>query len=399
MSAWYRSTAQEFVISDHESILGILSSAAADHNFATTPESISAWRETISGLQKAAQEWINEIPSASEWSVLLEYVVPRRRRRIDALVIAHDIINLIEFKIGSSSFGRDARWQTEQYALDIRDFHAESRNRKIIPFLVSTNAKPVTASQQYLNHQQINSVTCVNFEGLSSRLLDAFFALSSENTEPIDQTAWDNSAYRPTPWIVEAAQTIYRNNDVREIRQSDSSNLDETVESVLELIKECRQRQKHGIAFITGAPGSGKTLAGLQVIHDHRISNDSGEATGVFLSGNRPLVEVIRKALVNDLSARDAKRETSGERARRTETFIQHAYQFRDEYAKKPNQEPLEKVILFDEAQRAWDAKQVARFTRNALQRSEPELFLEIMSRVKGWSVIIAVVGSGQEIN
>lgn len=117
------------------------------------------------------------------------------------------------------------------------------------------------------------------------------------------------------------------------------------------------------------------------------------------MSGNRPLVEVIRKALVNEQRSQASRGVSALERNRRIETFIQHAYQFRDEYAKNPDEIPPENVILFDEAQRAWDAKQVARFTRNSLQQSEPELFLEIMSRVRDWSVIIAVVGSGQEIN
>ncbi len=282
MSAWYIAPIIEFTDADPESILGILSGAAAEQNFATTPESITAWRTTISILQRAAQDWLDVIPNAAKWAILLEYVVPRRRRRIDAVVLSHDLINLIEFKIGSSSFNRDAVWQTEQYALDIRDFHAESRDRKIVPFLVATNAESSTAGSNLSTSQQINEVVPVNVGGLSSGILEAFSTLSSKNAREIDHHSWDNSSYRPTPWIVEAAQMIFRKNDVREIRQSDSTNLDDTVESVLELIAECRLKNRHGIAFVTGAPGSGKTLAGLQVVHDQRISSKQGEAAGVF---------------------------------------------------------------------------------------------------------------------
>jgi len=399
LSAWYKAKLIEFAKSDPQAVVGILASAASDHNFPTTPEAIIAWRTAIGGLQQAARIWAKTIPDASEWAILLEYEVPRRRRRIDALILSHDLIHLIEFKVGAGSFNRDARWQTEQYALDIRDFHAESRNRKIVPYLVATNTNSLKPAPGISTHPQINNLQCVNFEGLTSRIPEAYTKLAQETNSEINLSSWDDSPYKPTPWIVEAAKTIYQKHDVREIRASDSINLDQTVESVLELVEECQRLKKHGIAFITGAPGSGKTLAGLQVVHDPRISGNSREATGVFLSGNRPLVEVIRKALATDVSTGQSMGTTASERARRTETFIQHAYQFRDEYAKNPLRIPQEKVILFDEAQRAWDANQVKRFTRNALQHSEPELFLEIMGRVREWSVIIAVVGSGQEIN
>ena len=222
---------------------------------------------------------------------------------------------------------------------------------------------------------------------------------SQVTDQDIDLHTWDDSPYKPTPWIVEAAKSIYQNHGGRDIRQSDSFNLDQTVECILELIEECQRFKKHGIAFLTGAPGSGKTLAGLQVVHDPRISGNGKEATGVFLSGNRPLVEVIRKAIAADLSGKKTAGISTAEKGRRIKTFIEHGYQFRDHYAKNPQQIPQEKVLLFYEAQRAWDADQVTRFTKKSIRHSEPELFLEIMGRSPDWSVIIAVVGSGQEIN
>ncbi|MBO20120.1 MAG: hypothetical protein CL732_06245 [Chloroflexi bacterium] len=322
MTAWYMSNVADFIETDPASIVGILSSAAAQDHFDTTPESIAAWQTTIVGLKGAAQTWTEKVPESTNWAVMLEYMVRRRRRRIDAVVLSHDLINLIEMKVGSDYFGRDARWQTEQYALDIRDFHEESRQKRIVPFLVAAESEDSVDLTAYAKQLQISDVACVNFDGLSTGLVEAYSILSSDQSEMIDHEAWNKSSYRPTPWIVEAAQTIYVNNDVREIQHSDSSNLDDTVNSVLELIDDCRRRNRHGIAFITGAPGSGKTLAGLQVVHDHRISDKNGEAAGVFLSGNRPLVEVIRKALAIDDRTTDGRRVTLAERERRTETFI-----------------------------------------------------------------------------
>ncbi|MGE3793299.1 MAG: DUF2075 domain-containing protein [Dehalococcoidia bacterium] len=177
---------------------------------------------------------------------------------------------------------------------------------------------------------------------------------------------------------------------------SGASNLHATVDAVLELVRTCRRERRRGVAFITGAPGSGKTLAGLQVVHDPELTT-AGEAAGVFLSGNRPLVEVISKAL-EDSSVRTSGRSRR-EVAREVRTFIQHAYAFRNEYAQYPERIPPEHIILFDEAQRAWDAKQVASWTQGSSTSSEPELFLEIMNRVPDWAVVIALVGGGQEIN
>jgi hypothetical protein len=188
---------------------------------------------------------------------------------------------------------------------------------------------------------------------------------------------------------------LYSTHDVREISAADSQNLDETVEAVVELVERCRKERRKGIAFITGSPGSGKTLAGLQVVHDSRLSS-SDETAGVFLSGNMPLVEVISKALATTrkLVAVSERRE----KERTVSTFVQHAYEFRKEYAEHPDRRPHEHVVLFDEAQRAWDSEQVARWTRGLSTRSEPEILLDVMSRLE-WGVVIAMVGGGQEIN
>ena len=176
---------------------------------------------------------------------------------------------------------------------------------------------------------------------------------------------------------------------------SGAQNLDLTVNAVLELIEQCRTHKQRGIAFITGSPGSGKTLAGLQVVHDPRMAvGGNGEASGVFLSGNMPLVEVVRAALIGSETRQGRRKQ---EAQRQVSTFIQHAYVFRNAYAVAGT--PPEHVVLFDEAQRAWDRKQVFSWTRKTVDRSEPEILLDVMNRKDDWSVVVAMVGGGQEIN
>ena len=410
MTAWYKNNMADFVARDVEDIVGTLVSQSVGK----IPSDMvgyqrQSWRNTINGLIQTSKTWMQDCPEAREWSVLLEYELPRRNRRIDAVILARNIVILIEFKDESIRFTRSDRWQAEQYALDLRDFHLASRGREIVPFLVATRSEGMVSASPLADIDlkdagKVSPLGLVNYEGLATQASLAYLNRSNSCLDPIDPDEWETSEYRPAPWIVDAARDIYQKQDVREIKSAGSHNLDETVASVIDLVRECRSRNRHGIVFITGAPGSGKTLAGLQVVHDAALATDEGDAVGVFLSGNMPLVEVIRGAIASDNSYQGSKDLSRAEKSRRIETFIQHAYQFRNEYAYREDKVPPEHVILFDEAQRAWDAHQVQVHEKgrgNPVRsfKSEPELFLEIMARVSDWAVIIAVVGSGQEIN
>ncbi len=236
---------------------------------------------------------------------------------------------------------------------------------------------------------------CIPSDGLHTLIRTLWEELHNAEASLIDSQTWEDSAYRPTPTIIDAARLLYDKHDVRELGLAGASNLDVTVSAVLELVDLCRREHKRGIAFITGAPGSGKTLAGLQIVHTPALITDR-KIGGVFLSGNMPLVEVISQALVD--SAARATGRPKVHIKREVSTFIQHAFRFRNEYA-ETQQPPSEHIVLFDEAQRAWDAKRVTSWTRGASTRSEPRILLDVMSRAPGWSVIIALIGSGQEIN
>lgn len=392
MRAWYRGSFDELMAAQPRAIAAELSANAASRRLSPNPESLDAWTASIARLQETAASIVEREPAARSWHCFLEFEVPRRSRRIDAVVLADDVIFVLEWKVGASRFDRAAIWQTEQYALDLRDFHEGSRGRCIVPLLIASEAesqpgRPVLATERLAQEVQL-----VAPAGIADAILAWWRETRIPGAPTLDPVQWEHAPYRPTPTIIEAARILYEGHDVRDISLSGAQNLDETVAAVLDLIEQCRSEGRRGIAFITGAPGSGKTLAGLQVVHTAELVS---HASAVFLSGNMPLVEVISTAIANSAAQQGA---TKRHAQREVRTFIQHAYQFRNEYA-ETDQPPSEHVILFDEAQRAWDRRQVERWTRGASTRSEPEIFLDVMNRKPEWSVVIALVGSGQEIN
>ncbi len=395
MRAWANGTLSELVGSDPMVIARQLAGSAADRRLAPNPESMSSWSESAAILQRAAIDLVRHDSRCAEWHFFLEFEVPRRSRRVDTLIVAGDVIFLIEWKVGARKLDRAALWQAEQYALDLRDFHEGSRDRYIVPILVATEAEDQASVSSFDPSRRVQEVQRASVGQLAGVIGSWWVDAHDSDREPLVALDWENTPYRPTPTIVEAAGMLYERNDVRELSLSGAENLDQTVSCVLELIERCRREGRRGVAFITGAPGSGKTLAGLQVVHSPELLQGS-EAAGVFLSGNMPLVNVISASLVES-SVRSGRRKTEAERE--VKTFIQHAYAFRNEYAETPERWPSEHVILFDEAQRAWDGEQVRRWTRGKSSRSEPQIFLDVMNRVPDWAVVIALVGSGQEIN
>jgi hypothetical protein len=217
----------------------------------------------------------------------------------------------------------------------------------------------------------------------------------------LDIEQWISRGYRPTPTIIQAAEVLYRTHSVIDISRSEAEdqNLHETTASVSEVIERSRKDSKKSICFVTGVPGSGKTLAGLNFAT--RRSAIHSDEHAVFLSGNGPLVTVLREALARDKSKRS---ETSKKKAiREVSSFVQNIHHFRDEYLKNPDV-PVEKVVVFDEAQRAWTLEKAASFMKQKkgiadFNMSEPEFLISVMDRHPDWCTIVCLVGGGQEIN
>jgi hypothetical protein len=223
---------------------------------------------------------------------------------------------------------------------------------------------------------------------------------------PIDADAWERGRYLPTPTIVEAARALYAGHAVGEISRSDAGarNLAHTTAVLDSVIEQSRRHGRKSICFVTGVPGAGKTLVGLDVANRHL--DPASTTYSVFLSGNGPLVAVLREALARDRverAANDGKVVRKGHARHEVEAFIQNVHHFRDEYLRDPGAPP-EHVVLFDEAQRAWDLQQTSAFMQRKRGRadfaqSEPEFLVSCMDRHPDWAVVVCLIGSGQEIN
>ena len=390
MPAFYGVPAREFISDDRDRIIGILTSRAGNSFFQQLNTQTRAWVQEIEILQRALAFCTTRV-AIDTWSILLEFPIPRRGKRIDALLLIPGCIIVMEFKCGSNAFDRASMVQLEDYCLDLQDFHRESRGFTLVPFLIATHARDSQAPAPFSDCVQ--TPWTANEQELGSKLVQCV-SRHSKPEYPIDLVAWDQGAYEPTPTIIEAARALYAGNNVREIARCHAGveNLTETSNAVLHTIDAAKRDSRKLICFVTGVPGAGKTLAGLNVVHNH--GSDETEV-GVFLSGNGPLVKVLTAALARD--HRDRTGQSMSESKRRVTTFIQNVHRFIEEYFASSSKIPKDQVVIFDEAQRAWNADQSRRkFDRDF---SEPEIMLEIMDRHMDWSVIVALVGVGQEIN
>jgi hypothetical protein len=388
-NGWWVSSLAEFASSRIETVVGQLSSAAAQRGLPVTREQHLSWQTSVGVLLATATSLLSDGVGAS-WGVIVEFELPRRAVRPDAVILACDVIVPVEFKVGATNYERSARMQVEEYAWDLRDFHESSHGHPIVPVLVATEA---TNEDTDLGADPIaDRAQCTRPASLAA-LLPAIVDRLSTGGPQLDARAWSTARYRPSPGILETAREVYAGNDVRSISVSYADNLGATVDAVRQLIARSRERDERLICFITGVPGSGKTLAGLTAVHEH-VPGTGGRALGAYLSGNGPLVQVLRYAIAVDLMARKGTRMREARRL--ASTFIQPVHRFVQELARS-SRPPPEHVVVFDEAQRAWDRRRME--LKQGIPLSEAATMLSIMERVPDWSVVIALIGEGQEIN
>ncbi|MEF1291830.1 DUF2075 domain-containing protein, partial [Vibrio sp. M260118] len=330
--------------------------------------------------------------------VYFEFLIPRMGKRADVILIHSGIVFVLEFKVGADKFHRGDARQAHGYALDLKNFHKGSHDKLIVPILVATQGERVTECPQLALAEDNVSEPILADENSLATSIASLSEHYSKTTFHISE--WAASGYMPTPTIVEAAQALYANHDVNDIarNEADTQNLAITSQQLLGLIHQSRQEKKKTICFVTGVPGAGKTLVGLNIANTH--SNPSDNEYSVFLSGNGPLVTVLQQALAIDKSKRE--KITKAQAKRETSQFIQNIHRFRDDCL--DGAIPPEKVAIFDEAQRAWNAEQASKFMQTKrnkpdFNQSEPEFLIEVMDRHQDWAVVIALIGGGQEIN
>lgn len=334
--------------------------------------------------------------------VFLEFDVPRIGSRIDAVVATGPLLIIIEFKVGESEYRRADLNQAWDYALDLKNFHEGSHQLTILPLLVATEA---TASVENLSDHHRDDVYIpmqVNRLGIR-KLVD--LSLEQIQGAGYSATKWAESIYKPTPTIIEAAQRLFSDHSVEAITQHDAGkeNLAITARKVERLIETAEAKKQKTIIFVTGVPGAGKTLVGLTIATNKRADNGTH---AVFLSGNGPLVDVLNEALTQDEYARTADqkpRPRKGEIRQKVKAFIQNIHHFRDAGIRSAAA-PSDRVVIFDEAQRAWNKEMTSDFMRRKkgqrdFNHSEPEFLISYLDRHPDWSVIVCLVGGGQEIN
>jgi len=392
--AYYDDSISNFLTTSPEEIIGKI---ALKNEFSLEQTQKDAWLAEITILK--------EVLPIYKGSIYFEYTIPRMGQRIDVVLIIGAVIFILEFKVGEKEYQSYAIDQVWDYALDLKNFHETSHNKLIAPILIATNAK---------NQDSVVSITPQNDQllipirsnkkslgSILKSVLDFF-----NDGETIDSKVWEEGRYCPTPTIIEAAMALYNNHSVTDISRSDASaiNLSQTSKAVSEIIRLSKEKSEKAICFVTGVPGAGKTLVGLNVATTH-IDKDS-ELYSVFLSGNGPLVAILQEALARDKVLRASKKGVKlkkGEARSEVKAFIQIVHHFRDD-SLKDDKPPIEHVALFDEAQRAWTLEQTAKFMREKKQKpdfnqSEPEFLISCLDRHPDWAVVVCLVGGGQEIN
>ncbi len=392
--SFYSDFVQDFLKKSNNEILGVL---AQNNEFSLELTQKIAWNTEIDILKSILENY--------QGVILFEYSIPRMGKRIDVVLLIENVIFVLEFKIGEKEFLSSSIDQVWDYALDLKNFHETSHDHLIAPILIATNAKnvfPVIATTNH-NDKVLTPVRTNSF--LLSKVIEE--VLRFADGEKFDLNKWESGKYSPTPTIVEAAMALYSNHSVAEISRTDASavNLSETSDAISKIIDQAHQNNEKAICFITGVPGAGKTLVGLDIATKH-LSNDS-DTKSVFLSGNGPLVSILREALTRDSIRREKDRGKNikkGEALSKVKVFIQNVHHFRDECLNAPSNPPFEHVAIFDEAQRAWNHTQTANFMQRKKSVSnflfsEPEFLISCLDRHKDWAVVVCLVGGGQEIN
>ncbi len=386
MRAWFACTGAELLARDAADTVGRLASAQQARGFAGSVDQQAAWEDQLATLRTALAAH-----DSADWTIALEYDLLRLERRIDAVLLTDRAILCLEFKLNDRS--PSALRGAEDYALDLRDFHAGSRAHPIVPMLVAGDAPSAEPQASLLLDAVWPAMSCARGE-LAARI---GWVQSRAAPRPLDGRSWLDAPYRPVPQIVEAATMLYARHGVAEIAQAgaDRPSLTRTSDAIMRHIDAARAQGGRVVIFVTGVPGAGKTLCGLNTVFG--VARDDGAA---FLTGNAPLVAVLRAALARDAQARS--RLPRAEAERRVKTALQNVHRFLEDGALAEDRVPDTSVIVFDEAQRAWDAAKAVLGTRNKpsrLSMSEPAHALQIMARRPGWCAIVALIGEGQEIN
>ena len=363
----------------------ILETMLGNDIFEPDKKQIAAWKEQIDILK-------DQLRDLGSGRIMFEYSIPRMGKRVDNVLIYSDFIFVMEFKVNKTMYQKQDEDQCIDYALDLKNFHKASHCASIVPILVSTKASAADPAGIKRCNDGVYDLARANKDGITCVIRH----VSDEAPGcRIAASNWERSGYSPTPMITEAATALCSNiSGLDGITRSDDDarNLSVTVDTVAEIIEESKRDRAKSICFITGVPGSGKTLAALNVVCD-RLNQEDERA--VLLSGNPALVDVLRESLRKGV---DCMEQYGGTAA--AASLVQHIPKFRDTVA--DGRAPHERIVVFDEAQRAWSAEKLSKNDRikgrERQEKSDPELLIGAMDRHDNWAVVVCLIGEGQEI-
>ena len=410
---YYGKTIAEFLAEEPEAIFGALSQA---ESFDTARDQKNAWNEEI-GLLKSILQGYNG-------DVFFEYSIPRLGKRVDVILLINGVVLCLEFKAGAERFETADKEQVWDYALDLKNFHEPSRDLFVAPVLVATDAPDEPFELVTCNYDDKVYVPLqANASTLKEAIVKVVDATPKANVEGMN---WARGRYSPTPTIIQAASALYAKHNVENITRCDAGeNLKVTTDFILGIIDHAKANKEKCICFVTGVPGAGKTLVGLNVA----MKQFEKKEPAVYLSGNKPLVDVLTEALARDKvkQEREAGNQYTLTTARReVKSFIQIIHHYRDNAlaklkmpirdgkleideakAKKHEEDgysEVEHVAIFDEAQRLWDQPHLSAWLarKKGVQNfpmSESEFLIWSLDLRPDWAVVVCLVGGGQEIN
>lgn len=426
----FNSSFKTFLNTDDNSIFGLLCDNYHGEALTTTRE---AWKSEITIMKSVLSDYADK-----NGEIIFEYDIPRLGKRVDVVLLLEGIVFCLEFKVGETKILEADVDQVLDYALDLKNFHKYSEDRIIAPILIATNYRNASTNiQMSVYDDRIVNPLVTGKSGISiliNKVLERF-----PNESPVNPN-WIISPYAPTPTIIEAAKSLYENHSVEDItrHEADKVSTDRTISYILDVIQKSKKNQEKSICFVTGVPGAGKTLVGLDVAVKQTYQGQDEpveEEQAVYLSGNGPLVAVLTEALAQD---NFKKCKANGERKKITDSrrevskSIQIIHRYRDNMLAKIKNpvengvleiDPtkavkmansgfgeVEHVAIFDEAQRSWTHKRLADYLKrggtygNKLKvpnfpLSEAAFLIWSLDQREDWATIVCLVGGGQEIN
>lgn len=320
---------------------------------------VNAWSEEIEVLRATFRDLAIARPDSLQWGIVLEYELPLEGgRRPDVILTVPNKVIVLEFK-QDPKINRAYLHQTYAYARDISEYHSKSHDLVVMPILVPTKAQRLSDEE--------DGVKVVSPDKLAAILSEV------EEAEPVNHKDWLKGDYAPLPTLIQAARMIFQNERLPSIKRAESLGVGAAVAELQKIAKRSEEKNEKSLAFVSGVPGAGKTLVGLRFVYE----SSSNKANSIFLSGNGPLVEVLRDAL-------------------KAKAFVRDLHSFIKTYG-MTDKVPTQRIIVFDEAQRAWDAEHMG--VKNNVHFSEPELLIRIAEKIDNWTNLVGLIGHGQEIN